>query len=342
MASGNGEQYGFRQDPRGRFFCGWVPREEQVKGLPDLIRWNLDRMRSALPPNPSPDQLPVAGLGVEQLDGLDGALWVGHATFLVRLGAFNLLTDPVWSHRIGPVSWAGPTRLQRPGLALEALPRIDVVLLSHDHYDHLDRDTVRALSRGPGRDTLWIVPLGYRAWLQAQGIRRVRELAWWEELEVPGPGGQRLRVTGTPAQHWTKRDAFSANRRLWSGWVVESLEAQDPYRSKRIYFAGDSGYFGGFSTIGERLGPFDCALLPIGAYEPRWFMKFAHMNPEEAVRTYLDLGGRGVMIPMHWGTFRLTDEDPLEPPERTRTAWEAEGLDPSLLRVLAHGEGTGF
>jgi N-acyl-phosphatidylethanolamine-hydrolysing phospholipase D len=257
--------------------------------------------------------------------------WVGHTTFLVQIRGFNLLTDPVWSRRVSPVPFLGPRRFVRAVPALDELPPIHAVLLSHDHFDHLDRSTVRALNRRFGSALRWLTPLGYRDWFGRLGIRNVTELDWWEEADV-GPGA--LRVIAAPARHWTRRTPWGTNRRLWCSWAVIPRDGSGP----RVCFVGDSGYAPCFSEVGDRLGPFDASLVPIGAYEPRWFMAPSHMDPEEAVLTYRDLGGRGIFIPSHWGTFRLTFEPPLEPPARLLEAWSSANLPDRNLVIPRHGE----
>jgi N-acyl-phosphatidylethanolamine-hydrolysing phospholipase D len=304
------------------------------RGVRQLLRWWWERRTHGVPPDPPPDAFPPGDPDPARPRAAPGevrATWVGHATFLLQAGGLNLLTDPHWGPRASPFTWLGPARLAPPGLPFRALPPVDAVLLSHDHYDHLDRPTVRRLAAAhPG--AAWYVPLGYRTWLGARGVaaERVVEMDWWEEARLLGATGSAT-VTCLPAQHWTRRGP-RANRRLWASFAVRTAGGA------RVYFGGDSGYFAGFGEIGRRLGPFDLALLPVGAYEPRWFMAPAHMNPEEAVRVYADLGGEGTFAAMHWGTFRLTDEDPLEPPRRTRAAWEAAGLPPAALHVLRHGD----
>jgi N-acyl-phosphatidylethanolamine-hydrolysing phospholipase D len=247
------------------------------------------------------------------------------------MGGRNVLLDPHFGPRASPFTWMGPRRFVPPGLALQALPPIDTVLLSHDHYDHLDEGSVRRLHRAFGDSIRWIAPLGHAAWLRARGIRNVADVDWWDEVQLPGEDGA-LAVTCAPAQHWTRRRLREYNDRLWGSFALRTAEG------RRVYFGGDSGYFRGYGEIGARLGPFDATLMPIGAYDPRWFMAPAHMNPEEAVRGYREMGGRGAFVPMHWGTFRLTDEDPLEPPVRLRAAWAEAGLPPGDLHVLRHGE----
>jgi L-ascorbate metabolism protein UlaG (beta-lactamase superfamily) len=327
------------RDARGRFWCPWLPREDQVHTAFDMVRWSWQRFRHGVPPDPEPGSIPVLPGDLSTLGAEDYVLWVGHSTVLVRVGGVTILTDPVWSERVSPVRWAGPRRFQSPGLAFDRLPPLDVVLISHDHFDHLDRRTVRALARGQGGSARWFAPLGHERWLRRQGVRRVTEMDWWEVGEVHGMGEGGITLTAVPAQHWTRRTAFSTNARLWCGFV---LDVAAPSGRRRIYFPGDSGYFGGFEIIGSRLGPFDLTLMPIGAYEPRWFMRFAHMNPEEAVRAYRDTGAEGLMVTTHWGTFRLTDEAPLEPPVRARQAWTDADLPPENLKILRHGEAVLF
>jgi N-acyl-phosphatidylethanolamine-hydrolysing phospholipase D len=317
--------------PDGRFRIPWPMEDGGRRGTLDMLRWMGGRLIHRPPPDPPPSAFPLATPSIAQDGDPAGEIrltWVGQSSFLIQAGGLSLLSDPHWGERASPVSWAGPRRLAPPGIAWESLPRIDAVLLSHDHYDHLDEETAIRLRERFGEPLRWITPLGYRAWLEARRIRGGVELDWWEETTL----GDGVRVTCAPAQHWTRRGLREYNDRLWGSFAVRLPDGRG------IYFAGDSGYFTGYRELGERLGGFDAVLMPIGAYEPRWFMKPAHMNPEEAVQAYADLGGRGVFVPMHWGTFRLTDEDPLEPPERIRAAWSAAGHRREDLRVLRHGE----
>jgi len=319
--------------PDGRFRIPWPLEVADERSGGSFFRWQWERLRQERAPNPSPDQLPVVPHDVASPRAAADEIrvtWVGHATFLLQAAGLNLLTDPHWSRRSSPFQWMGPARFQPPGVPFDELPPIDAVLLSHDHYDHLDHATVERLRDRFGAGLRWITPLGYRGWFGDLGIE-VTELDWWEEMEVPAADGA-VRVTCAPAQHWTRRRLKETNERLWASFALLLPDG------RRIYFGGDSGYFRGYAAIGERLGPFDVVMLPIGAYDPRWFMAPAHMNPEEAVRAYEDLGGRGAFVAMHWGTFRLTDEDPLEPPVRARAAWEAEHLPARDLNILRHGE----
>jgi N-acyl-phosphatidylethanolamine-hydrolysing phospholipase D len=287
-----------------------------------------------MPPDPRPGALPVAASELARPTAGARELritWIGHATHLIQLPGLNVLTDPMWSLRASPLASIGSRRFVPPSPGLDALPDVQAVLLSHDHYDHLDRRTAMALRDRFGSGLLWYAPLGYREWFGRLGIGNVIELDWWEEQEVPGAG---YRVASAPARHWTRRTPWSTNRRLWCSWAL--LPSRET--GFRVYFGGDSGYASVFEEIGRRLGPFDASVIPIGAYEPRWFMSASHMNPEEAVQVYVDLGRAGAFLPSHWGTFRLTFEDPLEPPVRLRAEWSARGLEERLLHVPRHGE----
>ncbi len=292
-------------------------------------------MRDGRAPNPDPADVPCAEPTPARPRASDGearVTWVGHATFLVQLPGLTLLTDPVWSHRASPIPWLGPARLVPPAPALDDLPPVDAVLLSHDHYDHLDRPTVRALRERYGEDLVWLTPLGFASWFREVGVHSVEERDWWQGAELPGGS---YRAVCLPARHWTRRTPGGTNRRLWASWGV--IPARNT-GGLRVYFGGDSGYGPAYGEIGAEMGSWDVSLLPIGAYEPRWFMEPAHMNPEEAVRAYRDLGARGAFVAGHWGTFRLTDEPPLEPPVRVRAEWRRVGLPPEDLHVLRHGE----
>ncbi|HEX2165843.1 MAG TPA: MBL fold metallo-hydrolase [Longimicrobiales bacterium] len=321
------------RDGNGRFVIPWPMEDSPSRGIRDIARWYAERMRTGVAPNPPADAFPPAEPDIAAPRNATDELritWIGHATFLIQLAGITILTDPMWSRRASPIGWAGPARLVPPGLGFDALPTVDVVVLSHDHYDHLDSRTVRRLQARFDRELTWVTPLGYASWLRRFGVENVVELDWWEAATVNTPGGP-LQVRATPAQHWSKRSPFGERTRLWSGFVLSAgPQAQ-------VYFCGDSGYFGGFDAIGT-LGPFAASLMPIGAYDPRWFMKPAHMNPEEAVRAYTQLGDGGLFVAMHYATFRLTDELPLEPQQRADAAWRDLGLPPDRLWIPRHGE----
>lgn len=321
-------------DPGGGYRIPWPLEIADQRSGGSIFRWQWERMRNKRAPNPSSEQVPVVPHAIATPRAPSEEIrvtWVGHAAFLLQAGGLNLLTDPHWSRRASPMQWMGPARFQEPGIPFDALPPIDAVLLSHDHFDHLDHGTVQRLRDRFGTALRWITPLGYRDWFRDLGVTTVTELDWWGETRLDAPDGP-VGVTCAPAQHWTRRTLRETNQRLWASFALELPDG------RRIYFGGDSGYFRGYADIGARLGPFDLSLLPVGAYDPRWFMAPAHMNPEEAVRAWRELGARGAFVPMHWGTFRLTDEDPLEPPVRLRAAWQAESLPPGDLHVLRHGE----
>lgn len=302
-----------------------------MPGFGSLLKWMLvDRTTRPRPQDPDPSvfvRVPPDFVPPRAPHSQLTVTWAGHASLLIQLNGLNILTDPVWSARASPVQFAGPRRWVPPGIAFEDLPPLDIVLESHNHYDHLDSRTVQRLTRTHPQAT-WIVPLGLASFVLKRGARAgaVVELDWWRESSV-GP----VRITATPAQHFSSRGIGDRGDTLWCGFALAGTNGQ------RVYFAGDTGYHPEFGAIGERCGPFDVALMPIGAYEPRWFMRYLHMNPEEAVAAFRALNAR-VMVPIHWGTFKLTDEAMDEPPVRARAAWDAAGLPPSGYRQLAHGE----
>jgi L-ascorbate metabolism protein UlaG (beta-lactamase superfamily) len=249
--------------------------------------------------------------------------FIGHSTLLIQTQSGNLLTDPMYSTYAGPLNRFGPRRVRKPAVALEHLPPISTVLLSHNHYDHCDLATLRHLARR--FNPVVITPLGNARLARSAGIRRVEELDWWEDATLAA-----MPVTLTPARHFSARTPFDRNRALWGGFVVNAS-------GHRIYFAGDTAYGPFFHVIRERLGPIDLALLPIGAYEPRWFMHVVHMNPAEAVRSHLDVGA-AMSIGTHFGTFQLTAEGIDEPLRALAEARRANDIDDSSFRTLDFGE----
>lgn len=257
------------------------------------------------------------------------ATWVGHTSVFLQLDGLNLLTDPIWSERASPLSFAGPKRYSPPGVDFDSIPIVDAVLVSHDHYDHLDAPTVRRIiSRFPA--AAWKVPLETAAFFRRRGARDVEELTWHQATEL----GE-IRVTCVPAQHFSGRGPLSRNRTLWCGWVLEA-------EKHSVYFAGDTALNPSFSDIGKRYGPFDLALMPIGAYDPRWFMRSVHMDPEECVKASAMMSPNVSNLPLvlatHWGTFKLTDEPLDEPPLRMRAAWAKAGFPPEKLWIPRLGE----
>ena len=250
--------------------------------------------------------------------------WIGHATLLVQMGHITFLTDPTWSNRPSPVPLIGPGRFVEPGLRMDDLPPIDFVVISHNHYDHLDLPTLQSLSKRNPR-TVFYVPLGNGELLRRAGVENVEELDWGQTADYEG-----VTLHCLPSQHWSKRSLTDDHKALWSSWAVTGAE-------KRFYFAGDTGYFSGFEAIGAGLGPFDLVAVPIGAYEPRAMMRESHMNPEEALRAAIDLQAlRAVAI--HYGTFDLSDEPLEEPPLRFKEAARGSSLANGAAWVLNIGE----
>jgi N-acyl-phosphatidylethanolamine-hydrolysing phospholipase D len=288
--------------------------ESASKSLGEVLRWQFQRLRQRLPPPPTlPIPRVVADLGFVRGNAAaqmqPAATWIGHATVLVQASGLNVLTDPIFSTRASPVQFAGPARAQAPGIALRDLPPIDVVVISHNHYDHLDRNSILSLANQHGGAPLFLVPLGVKHWLERLGIRRAVELDWWDEYSHQG-----VSFCFTPAQHWSGRSLSDRNATLWGAWAVFGADFQ-------WFFTGDTGYSKDFSDARQRFaarqtlgqgGGFDVALIAVGACLPRWFMKAQHVDIDEAVQIHRDLGAKR-SIGVHWGTFSLAD-DPLDLP----------------------------
>ena len=315
-------------------------------------KWQWQRTRAGLPKPPEkgyafafpvvkPD---VAWLMANRTETT--ATWIGHATVLMQVAGVNILTDPHLTERASPVSFAGPKRRVPPALTFDELPHIDMVVISHNHYDHLDEGTVRRLAQQPGGSPRFFVPLGNRAWFKQLGIDDVVEMDWWDKQLFKG-----LEVTLTPVQHWSARSFTDRFATLWGGWHVRTgvaaavppaTAAAQPAATTAVrpfsfFFAGDTGYSKDFAHIAQRLGAVDFAILPIGAYEPRWFMASQHVDPAEAVKIHRDLKARQ-SLGIHWGTFELTDESLDEPPRALARALQQAGVDAARFAVLKHGE----
>lgn len=272
-----------------------------------VFRWAvLDRVtgrRKVAPPGHAAPWA-QADLAVIHDKATPRVTWIGHASFLVTIGGRSLLIDPVFSSKIGYFI----ERHGKPGLALDRLPPIDALLVTHNHYDHLDAPSVLALRR----DLPVFTPEGLGAWFTRRGFTRVTDLPWWETAAL-GP----ITITGVPARHWSRRRWADVNKTHWCGFVLEG-------GGKTLYHAGDTAFFSGFALVAERFPAIDLALLPIGAYAPPWFMEQHHMNPEQALDAFAALRAKA-MVPMHWGSIQLTDEPLVEPMARLERAWEERG-----------------
>jgi N-acyl-phosphatidylethanolamine-hydrolysing phospholipase D len=332
--------------PDGSFRNPWP--DSPAPAWRDVLRMLTERRNVPRAPTPPRGSFPTAAPDIVvprvQNDTLS-ATWIGHSTVLLQIDGFNVLTDPVFSQRAFPVQWTGPRRVMDPAVALEDLPPIDVIAISHIHYDHLDRPAVRRLARlHPAAK--WIVPLGVGRYLGGWGAQHIAELDWWQETSVSldasttEEGARRrvtLRITATPARHFSARRLGDRNRSLWSGFAF----ATDLWR---VLYVGDTAYHPEFGEIGARCGPFDLVMNPIGAYEPRWFMKLVHVDPDEAVQAYREIAAAHpdaplpLMLGLHWGTFRLTEEPMDEPPERTRARWHEQSLPEEKLWIARFGE----
>ncbi len=322
--------------------------EAVAKPLSDLLRWKWEALRADVP-KPPDAPTPVVAPDLSLIRGYQRAVlasgavsppaltWIGHATLLVQANGLNVLTDPMFSERASPVQIVGPKRTQPPGVALDDLPPIDVVIVSHNHYDHLDRASVVALdlkSKRDGHATLFLVPLGLKPWLARLGVTNVVELDWWQHHTVQG-----AEFHLTPVQHWSARGLGDQSETLWGGWAILGANLH-------WYFGGDAAYSLDFADTRRHFshrqdevlgGGFDLALLPIGGYEPRWFMRAQHVSPDEALQAHHDLGAKR-SIGMHWGTFALTDESLDQAPRDLALARPARGVDGDAFSVMKIGE----
>ena len=298
------------------------PHEEKQS----FWKWRWEKLRDGVPHKPAAGyRFDIVTTDVASLPN-PSVTWVGHSTLLLRVGGLNILTDPHFTERASPLTFVGPKRVVAPAIALAALPHIDAVLISHNHYDHLDRPTVVALAAQQGGPPKFFVGLGLARWFKDLGIANVEELDWWDARSLAG-----LRIHFVPVQHWSARTPWDTNRTLWGGFVVE-------HPSLRFFFAGDSGYSRDFHNIAQRFGPIDLAAIPIGAYAPRWFMRAHHINPEEAVQVHLDLKARHSLA-IHWGTFDdLTDESLYDPPRRLQAVLVERNVELDKFWVFTHGE----
>lgn len=301
------------------------------KSFQDLIRWYQERFGKSLPPPPgefiaSYDAFPVRDFKKADIAGsAPTATWLGHASVLLKRNGISVLTDPHFSEKAFPVQWMGPGRKVRSPVQTAQLPDINVVVISHNHYDHMDEDTLKELATNQP-EMLFLVPLGVERTFNSWGIKNVKALDWWDSHKVGN-----TEFTFVPAYHWSARTLLDRNTTLWGGWVVKQ-----PGFS--FYFSGDTGYNSkDFLEIGQRLGPFDFSAIAVGAYEPRWFMKAQHINPDEAVQIHKEVGSRK-SLGVHWGTFELTDEPLDQPIGDLAEAVRKRGLKDSEFILLEHGQ----
>lgn len=284
-----------------------------------LLKWLIKRKKAKWPKwvkNTHTCQLP------SKLKGKEIAVtFINHASFLIQTGGLNIIIDPIYSKRISPSSFFGPKRVRLPGIPLTALPHIDLVLITHNHYDHLDIDTLKHFKKS--HNPLFISGLGNKKFLNSHGFKNIIELDWWEKHVHKD-----AEIIFVPAQHFSARSAFDRNKTLWGGFVIQ-------IKNKKIYHMGDSGYGPHFKDINQKIGSLDLSLIPIGCYKPRWFMKMMHINPEEAVQAHIELDSK-LSIPMHYGTFPLSDEPFNQPLTNLRESLKKHRI--AKFKVLEFGE----
>ena len=293
--------------------------EASGKSFKDFLKWSFTNKKPELVAIDSSDEW-------KELDSesTDYMVWIGHATYLINKDNLTILTDPVFSKRASPVRFAGPKRLIPPAIPIDKLPKIDVITVSHNHYDHLDLRSLKKIYKA-NPNAIFLVPKGDKRRLERRGIENVIEFLWWEEIEIKGS-----KFTFTPVQHWSARGIVDRNKSLWGGWFMN-------LKTETIYHAGDTGYSKDFIETKKRLGSPSISLIPVGAYAPRWFMKTNHVNPPEAIQIAIDLESER-NFGMHWGTFQLTDEEILEPPKLLKESLRDQGLPDNFFNILRPGQ----
>ena len=286
------------------------------KSIKDLMRWQRNQKKPVLASIDISNEWSKSDLSKNH------TIWIGHSTFLIKVDKLTILTDPVFSNRASPFKRLGPKRLIPPSIELEQLPKIDVVTISHNHYDHLDIRSLKKLSR-QNPELIFLIPKGDKDIFRKRNIKNVKEFSWWDDIKI-----DEFTFTFTPVQHWSARGLFDRNESLWGGWFIQT----DKFS---IFHAGDTGYSNDFIKTKEILGSPKYAFIPIGAYDPEWFMSESHVNPEDAIKIMEDLEAER-SFGMHWGTFTLTAEDTLEPPERLKKALQNSNLE--NFDILIPGE----
>jgi N-acyl-phosphatidylethanolamine-hydrolysing phospholipase D len=300
--------------------------DDDKRSFTDLLKWQWDRRirkNVVKPDRYNFNVVPSDYVNPPQSMYSGMLTWVGHSTFLIQVAGMNILTDPVWSDRVGPARFLGPKRHSPPGIPWEKLPQIHAVVVSHNHYDHMDRSTLERLDKE--FSPAFIVPLGNKKLLDEWGIQNSTEMDWGDTHTI----GE-IEFVCTPAQHFSQRWLNDHNEMLWSSWIIKAPHAT-------FFFGGDTGYFPGFTDIGEQYGPIDIALIPIGAYLPRWFMRPVHVDPAEALQAFIDLNAR-YFGAMHWGTFDQADELLDEPPRELIRAADSLHVDSNRVWIFAFGE----
>ncbi|MBD7938377.1 MBL fold metallo-hydrolase [Cytobacillus sp. Sa5YUA1] len=303
-----------RMSGKKRFFN--LDNIENTKSFNDFRRWQKERRQNKKDLSIQIEQSPTKEIVQLNKNRKDASItWIGHSTFFIQIEGLNIVTDPVWANRMG-----FGKRLTAPGIFITDLPDIDIVLISHGHFDHLDFPSIKKLKGDP----TFYVPIGLGKIFNKRGYHNIFEANWYDSFKLNS-----LSLSFVPAQHWTKRTLTDTNTSHWGGWVIEN----EPHS---IYFVGDTGYFRGFKEIAEKFN-IETVLMPIGAYEPEWFMKVSHINPEDAVKAYIELNGT-TFIPMHYGTYHLADDTGPEAIARLDAEWDKQQLDPNQLKKLLIGE----
>ncbi len=305
------------------------------RSIIDVALWQLGVYNDkAMPPSPPRDFL-YPNPSEPLCSNTPQVTWVNHCTFFVSIDGINMLTDPIWSDRCSPVRFLGPKRMHPPPIGLENLPKIDIIFISHNHYDHLDRKTVMYLA-AKNPEITCVVPKGLSRWFRRIGVTNVVELAWWEVETIVPKKGLELQVTSVPSQHFSGRGIFDKDKSLWSGFVVDIKRLSSD--GKRMYFVGDTGYNPiDFKAIGKAFGQMDLSLIPIGTYVPHKFMDPVHIDPIKATKIHMEVNSK-LSVGMHWKTFRLSSEGEWQPPYDLYLALKDENIDPLTFRVLEPGQ----